>query len=57
MSVMRRVHDDADLELPGFTPADDTVRCHVATAVGDEPPAPRPELDRWTLELPLSAPQ
>jgi hypothetical protein len=54
---MRRVHDDADLELPGFTPADDTVPCHVATAVGDDPPAPRPEPDHWTLELPLSAPE
>ena len=55
--MMRRVQDDAELELPGFAPADDTVLRHAATAADDEPPAPRPEPDRWTRELPLSPPE
>ena len=57
VSVMRRVPDDAELELPGFAPADETMRRNADTAADDQPRAPRPEPDRWTRELPLSPPE
>jgi RNA polymerase nonessential primary-like sigma factor len=56
MSVPRRARNEADPELPGFAPADDTPNAAADSAADDELPAPRPEPDRWTQELPLSPP-
>ena len=56
MTTTRRARDEADLELPGFPPASDATRRHGDVAADDEPPAPSPEPDRWTQELPLSPP-
>ena len=53
----RRMHDEVDLELPGFEPAG-AARGDFAEerSSAEEPPAEAPEPDRWTQELPLPAP-
>ena len=56
MSGSQGPADDADLDLPGFAPAEDGRPREPESVAADEPSPPRPELDRWTQELPLSAP-
>ena len=56
MNSLRRARGDADLELPGFPRAADAAQRSVEFAPDDAPPAPPPEPDRWTQELPLSQP-
>ena len=56
MSGSQGAGDDADLDLPGFAPAGDSRPREPESVAADEPSPPRPELDRWTQELPLSEP-
>jgi RNA polymerase nonessential primary-like sigma factor len=55
LTSTRHVDDDAELELPGFAPADHALQDHAAAT--DEPQPPRPEPDLWTRELPLPQPE
>ncbi len=56
MSLPQGPAEDADLDLPGFAPAEDGLPRGPESAADDEPSPARPELDRWTQELPLSEP-